>query len=269
MLFIGTGDSINKRARQAGIPIPSYLLIQTVFFSSTILVITLITTGIQVTGIDILYSLIGAIISFAAFSLMLHSLTHGYASINYALFRLSFIFSSGAAILFLKEILTVEKGFGVILATCAILIFFYTPKQQIAFKKSLSLALCAMLLGSCFQLTLKLATRVYSSSPSFLLLMSLFFTNLVIIYYILSKHPAIPRKTFLYAPANGILMSLGSLFVIIALSQGDVSIVTPIVQLSFIITVILSIVFLKEKITIFYIIGIICAAIAIIILGWL
>lgn len=268
LVLIGMGDAINKKARQAGIPIGSYLLIQTPFFTCTILVITLLTTGIKVTSIDIWYSLAGAIISFAAFTLMLHSLTHGYASINYALFRLSFIFSSGIAILFLRETVTFGKGIGIILATCAILLFFYNPKQQIALKKSLVLALCAMLLNSCFQLTLKLATRVYSSSPSFVLLMSVFFSCLVIIYYIFLRYPAIPRKTFLYAPINGVLMSLGSLFVIIALSRGDVSTVTPIYQLSFLVTVILSITFLKERIRITYIIGIICAAFAVIILAW-
>ncbi len=269
MALIGTGDAINKRSRQAGIPIGSYLLIQTIFFTCTILIITLITTGVRVTSMEIMYSFIIAIISFTGFTLMLHSLTHGYASVNYALFRLSFVLASAAAILFLGEILTFGKIAGLILATIAILLFFYNPGQQIVSKKSLVLALYAMLFGSCFQLGLKLATQVYSSLPSFLFLMSLFFSSFVVVYYVTSGHPPIPGKTFLYAPFNGILMSSGSLFLIIALSKGDVSIVTPIVQLSFLITVILSILFLKEKITVFHIIGIVCAAIAITTLGWL
>jgi uncharacterized membrane protein len=98
--------------------------------------------------------------------------------------------------------------------------------------------------------------------------MSFFFSGFVIIYYIISKHPRISLKTFVYAPINGILMSLGSLFLIIALSKGDVSIVTPIVQLSFIITVILACLFLEEKINPLQICGIACAAIAIIALGF-
>jgi len=269
MALIGAGDAINKRSRQAGIPIGSYLLIQTIFFTCTIFVIALITTGIRIMGMDILYSLVGAIVSFAAFTLMLHSLTYGHASVNYAIFRLSFVLASGAAIIFLGEILTTAKIIGIILATIAILIFFYNPKQQVVSRKPLALALCAMMFGACFQFTLKLATQVYSSSPSFLLLMSLFFSSLVVVYYIISRRPPIPGKIFLYAPVNGILMATGSLFLIIALSEGDVSVVTPIVQLSFLLTMILSVMFLKEKITVFHIIGILCAAIAVTTLGWL
>ena len=115
MVLIGTGDAINKRSRQMGIPIGSYLLIQTISFTCTILTITIITTGIHVGGMDILYGIIGAIISFAGFTLMLHSLTHGYASVNYALFRLSFVLAAGAAVLFLGEILTLGRGIGLLL----------------------------------------------------------------------------------------------------------------------------------------------------------
>ncbi len=267
MALIGAADAINKRARQADIPIGSYLLIQAPFFTVAILVITLISTGIKVGSMDILYGFIGAVFSFSAFTIMLHSLTRGHASINYAIFRLSFVFSSVVAFKFLNESLSLGKVLGLTLATLAVLIFFYSPGQHAALKRPLILALCAMIIGSCFQLTLKLATRVFSSSPSFLFLMSLFFALLVIIYNIIFGGFKIPRKTFFYAPLNGILMALGSLFVIIALSQGEVSTVFPIVQLSFIITLILSTVILKENINHFQISGVICAGIAIIILG--
>ena len=267
MTLIGTADAINKQARKANIPIGSYLLIQAPFFTSVILIITIMFTGIKISTTDILFSLVGAIFSFAAFTLMLHSLTYGYASINYAIFRLSFIFSSVTAIIFLSESLSLGKGIGIILATCAILLFFYNPKQKVIQKKSLVFAICAMVSGSCFQLTLKFATQVFSSLPSFLLLMSIFFACFVVIYNTIFGNFKIPRKTFVYAPFNGILMALGSLFLLAALSRGEVSLVTPIVQLSFLITLILSVLYLKEKINVSQTVGIICAAIAIIILG--
>ncbi len=267
LVLIGTADTINKRARQADIPIGFYLLIQSQFFLFTILIITLISPGIKISSTDILYGLVGAVFSFAAFTLMLHSLTYGYAGINYAIFRLSFVFSSAAALIFLHEKLTLGKGIGIVLAVFAILLFFYVPKSQNSLKKSLILAIFAMLLSSCFQFILKLATKVFSSSPSFLLIMSLFFCCMVIIYNIFSGNFKIPGKTFRYAPINGIFMALGSLFLIIALTKGDVSTITPVVQLSFLITIILSIAFLKESINLIRVIGVIFAVIAIIFLG--
>ena len=267
MALIGIGDAINKKARQENIPIASYLLIQSPFFLLTILLVVLLSTGIKVSTTDILYSALGAIFSFAAFTLMLHSLTYGYAGINYAIFRLSFVFSSAAAIIYWHEKLTTGKFMGIGLAIFALLLFFYRPKSQTILKKSVTSAIFAMLLNACFQLILKSSTHVFSSPSSFLLMMSLFFCVMVIIYNIFSGNPQIPRKTFLYAPVNGMLMALGSLFMIIALSHGNLSTVAPIVQLSFLVTLFMAIVFLNEKIDPIRIIGMISAITAIILLG--
>ena len=115
--------------------------------------------------------------------------------------------------------------------------------------------------------SMKLATQVFTSSPPFLLLMSLFFCCMVIIYNLFFGNFKISAKFFFCAPINGIFMALGSLFLIIALSRGDVSTVTPVVQLSFLITLILSIAFLKESINIFQVINVIFATIPIICIG--
>ncbi len=263
---IGVADAINKKARQENIPITSYLLIQSPFFLITILIIALATTGIKINSTDIFYGLVGAVFSFAAFTIMLHSLTHGYAGINYAIFRLSFVFASGAGIFALHENVGLAKGIGIIFAVMAIFLFFYTPKSALDHKKSLGLAIIAMFLSACFQLTLKLATQVFTASPPFLVVMSIFFTLLVIVYNIFFGTFKMPRLVFVYAPVNGILMALGTLFMIISLFKGDVSTVTPIVQLSFLITLVLSIAFLKERINLPRVIGIISAVIAVILL---
>ncbi len=115
LILIGISDSINKRARQVHIPIRSYLLIEAPFFTCTILIIALLQTGIKISCVDITYSLIGAVLSFAAFTLMLHSLNHGFAHINYAIFRLSFVFSYTAALIFLHEKIGLSKVIGLVL----------------------------------------------------------------------------------------------------------------------------------------------------------
>ncbi len=267
MAFIGTGDAINRKARQVGIPIGSYLLIQTGFFTFTIVIIALLRTDIQIASSDIVYSFFGALFSFAAFTLMLHSLTHGYASVNYAIFRLSFIFSSAGAMIFLSELFAIRKAIGIIIAAFAILLFFYNPQQEVT-KKALIYAIIAMFLSACFQFILKVATNVVSSSPSFLFLMALFFSSMVVLYNIIIGEFKLPSKTFLYAPLNGILMAGGTLFLINALFHGQASVVLPIVQLSFVVTSILAVAFLKEKLNSVRTVGIVGAAAAITLLGW-
>ena len=269
LILIGISDSINKRARQVRIPIRSYLLIEAPFFASTVFIILLVQTGIKISSADIIYSIIGAVFSFAAFTLMLHSLTHGLAHINYAIFRLSFVFSSTAALIFMHENIGFSKILGLTFAVLAIMIFFMVKDRQKYLKKALIIAICAMFINAIYQIFLKLATRIYSSSPSFLFLMSIFFGIMVVIYNLIKGKISVPRATFLYAPAHGIIMAIGALLYINAVALGEVSTVIPIVQLSFLVTLLISAIFLKEKIYPQRLIAISLAVLSIAFLGWL
>ncbi len=268
MMAIGAADAINKKARQAGIPINSYLLIQSPVFTTSILIITIATTGIRINQGIILFALAGTLLSLPAFVLMLNSLTIGYASINYAIFRLGFVFSSMAAIVLLNETLTLTKLSGIIIAALAILLFFIRPNQLMVHRQSLLLALAGMILVAIYQFVLKLATLQIQSLPSFILMMSIFFTSGVIFYAIFTGCFTFHRPALRYAPFNGLLMSLGTLSMILALSKGEASTVLPIVQLSFLVTVIVSVGLLKEKINYRQVAGIIGATIAIITLAF-
>jgi uncharacterized membrane protein len=267
MMLIGAADTINKRARQRAVPIGSYLIVQSIFYTLIILLLASFSGGIKWQRADLVFGLLGAVFGFTGFTLMLHSLTHGRASVNYAIFRSSFVFSSAAALLMLNERLVISKTAGIALAVFALVLFFYEPKRQTVVFKSLITALIAMFVAAGFQLIVKISTRAFSSPLSFILLMNIFFAIFVLAYNIILGSFKFPRSTFLLAPFNGMLMGLGTFFYVTALQKGDLSTAIPIIQLSFIITAILSTIFLKEEIPIRKVFGIICAAIAIIILG--
>jgi drug/metabolite transporter (DMT)-like permease len=269
MILIGTADVINKRARQAGIPIGSYLIVQSVFFTLTIFILAAFSTGIRLQDTDLYYGLLAAVFGFTGFTLMLHSLSHGHASINYAIFRSSFVFSSAAAIVFLSEALSFSKITAVIVACTAICLFFLESKERVTANKSIVMALVAMLIAAGFQFIVKISTFVYSSPLSFILLMNLFFVSFVILYNIVLRNWRFPRQTFIWAPINGILMASATFFYVTALHKGELSTAIPIIQLSFIITAALSFFTLKERIGSLKIAGIILAALAIVILGTL
>jgi len=269
MMLIGAADAINKRARQQSVPIGSYLIIQSIFYTLIVLLLASLSGGIKWQRADVVFSLLGAIFGFAGFTLMLHSLTHGHASVNYAIFRSSFVFSTAAAVLLLNERLFMSKIVGIAFACLAIFLFFYEPKRQTVMYKSLITALVAMFVAAGFQLIVKLSTQVFSSPISFILLMNIFFGIFVLFYNIIFGRFRFPRTTFLLAPVNGILMALATFFYVTALQKGELSTAIPIIQLSFIITAILSALFLKEDIGMLKVFGIICAAIAILVLGML
>jgi uncharacterized membrane protein len=269
MTLIGAADTINKRARQLDIPIGSYLIVQSIFYTLTVLVLALLSTGVKWHSADITYSLLGAIFGFAGFTLMLHSLTHGHAGVNYAIFRSSFVFSSAAAIAFLSEVLSLNKTIAIIAACSAIVLFFLEQKRRVLANKSLIMALMAMLIAAGFQFIVKLSTRVYSSPLSFILLMNIFFAIFVVIYNILMRNWKFPKETFLWAPINGTLMASATFFYVTALHIGELSTAIPIIQLSFIITAVFSFAFLKEHLGSLKVVGIVLAAVAIIVLATL
>jgi drug/metabolite transporter (DMT)-like permease len=167
MFLIGSADAINKRARQREVPIGSYLIIQSIFYTLVILVLALLSGGIKWQRADLVFGLLGAVFGFAGFTLMLHSLTHGHASVNYAIFRSSFVFSASTAVLLLDERLHMCKILGLTLAVVALFLFFYEPKRQTVILKSLLIALTAMFVAACFQLVVKLSTKVFSSPLSY------------------------------------------------------------------------------------------------------
>lgn len=268
LICIGTGDAINKRARQVGIPVSAYLLVQSPFFLCAVLLIALFTTGIRLDRADIMYSIVVAVFSFAAFTLMLISLDQGNASVNYAIFRLSFVFSSALALVIFNETLTLNRIIGILIAAAALFVFFKGTDARTTLKRTLLYAIAAMIFNVLFQLSLKFATTVYTASPSFLLSTAFFFSLLVIAYNLLNRRKAVPKITLLYAPLNGILSALGALFMLIALSQGEVGFVFPLIHMSFVVTFVIAISFLGEKPGRMQILGVTCAAAAIMVLIW-
>jgi len=267
MILIGCADTINKRARQRAIPIGSYLIVQSVSYTLVILLMALMSGGIKWQRADLVYGLLGAVFGFAGFTLMLHSLTRGHAGVNYAIFRSSFAFSAGSAIVILDEALYINKIIGIMLACLAIALFFYDRNHLSVVRRSLLMAFAAMLIAAAFQMIIKLSTRVFSSPISYILLMNLFFFGFVVVYALIARNFRFPRTTFVLAPANGVMMALATFFYVTALQKGELSTVMPIIQLSFTFTAILAAIFLKDRISTRQIFGIICAGIAIIAMG--
>jgi drug/metabolite transporter (DMT)-like permease len=268
MVLIGAGDTINKRARQLAIPIGSYLIVQTLFYAIIVFIIAMLSGGIKWARMDIIYGFFSALFGFTAFTLMLHSLTHGSASVNYAIFRSSFVFSTVIAILLLHERISPYKIIGLIFTFFAIVLFFYGRNMNGKRIKSMVTAIVAMLIAAAFQVVLKLSTGVISSTLAFAFTMNIFFLIFVIAYNILFGKFRFPKQTFVLAPTNGILMALATISYITALKGGDLSTTVPIIQLSFIITALLAAYFLKESLGIMRVFGILCAATAILCLGF-
>jgi uncharacterized membrane protein len=82
------------------------------------------------------------------------------------------------------------------------------------------------------------------------------------------RDAVVPTKRLAFASASCAVLMLASLFfTLTALSMGEVSVVVPIASLSFIFTALLSFIFLRERLSVLKVVGIVLAAASITIIG--
>ena len=78
-------------------------------------------------------------------------------------------------------------------------------------------------------------------------------------YFIKEKGKySLDAKLVRYSVVSGVLVAGIIFFMMLALSVGNASVVLPIAQMSFLATFILSVIFLKEKITVFKVVALLC-----------
>lgn len=240
-----------------------------------ILLFIILGTGLMPVRFDwnsIYYGIIIGLFSFVSYLLYLLSLKGQNGSINITVYRLNFIISSVLAIFILNEKITFNKMIGITFCVIAILLFINT--KGVAVKKDVSMlySILACILAGGMNLVNKIALSAGVESNTLLfyryvivLLMTVGFYKLRKIDMkidIKSSHTLIITSTI-----AGVLMLLSLNFLYYALKIGDVSVVMPIVQSCFIFASVLCFVFLKEKLSVRKVVGILFAVISIIIIG--
>jgi bacterial/archaeal transporter family protein len=218
------------------------------------------------------------ILTMATYTFALRSMVDGDASTSATVFRLNFVFSTGAAALFLGEVFTARKLTGLGLSLGAILLFFIGGRVEArgtasradrALRvKSVLLAFLACCCASVLNIVNKLALNDGIS------ILHMIAYRYVVVCVICAVWLAAARKSF--APSGRLLLASGSCAVIMlaglfctltALSGGEVSVVMPITALSFLFTAVLSFLFLHERLSALKIVGIVLAVAGIIIIG--
>lgn len=75
------------------------------------------------------------------------------------------------------------------------------------------------------------------------------------------------KDLLLYPVLIGLLIFAGTYLALIALKSGDASVVMPIVRMGFVVTAICAFIFLREKITLQKGLGLLCAAVSLVLLS--
>jgi uncharacterized membrane protein len=205
--------------------------------------------------------------TYVTYMLALRSLVQGDASVNVTTFRLNFVLSSVIAVLFLGESLSARKVLGMLLCAASIAVFFAGSRGAGAARgknTGLPFALAALVLMAVLNTLNKVALNAGASVMHLVLYRYVLVCAIGGAALALRRQSAVPsRKLLLSSAACALLMLAGITAVLTALSGGEVSLVVPISQLSFLFTAVLSFLFLKEGMNLVKGIGIAMAVVSI------
>ncbi len=288
MLCLGLSDFLNKRAMSAGVRRTQFLVVQSVFFTLTTLVLLPLVGGFE-WSYELWYAVACGAITFISYLFVLKALETGEASVAVPIYRMSFGVTVILAVVFLGEEITPRNVLGFILIIIALLVLTAIngrSRDENVFQSSEGLPLgkgdavrtsaaIAVAFAVVAMVTIGIKGFLYKVGVSdgappttFALVQSLTFLPIAVSYALLhDRNLKMERKTWSTAPFNGVLTAMASLLLLAALIDGDASVAVPISQLCFVVTAVMAVIVFRERLTSLRVAGIISAVLAVLVLS--
>ncbi|SMC77300.1 GRP family sugar transporter [Polynucleobacter kasalickyi] len=274
MCCYGLGDLVFKFAARKGIPAHRFIVLQTVFFLPSALLLGWVTGSLHF-GVPFLFGMCAGLTLYFALLYFSISLNTGDVSVVAPVFRSSFVLSATLALLFLNESLTMNKGFAFVLLIIAAFLllsnlsFRSTNPSPSKTSKTYfrSLAIATVLLGIT-GFIYKLGAIAGGNSISIVAGQAVvFFTMAFSSCYYKDKKIIFLWKYLYLGFITALFLFLALYFLLEALKSGPASTVVTISQMGFVVTAILGIFIFKEKISVRKVLGLVCSIAAMILLA--
>ncbi|MBE6392892.1 MAG: DMT family transporter [Lentisphaerae bacterium] len=210
----------------------------------------------------ILWSIIGGTFSLTGNLLLIESMKFQSAGVCSTIYRLNLVAVVLGANLLLGENLSLQQYLGVAAAAAAVFCFFSFEKNDS--KKALlglGLAIAASLLRAGMGLSYKYGIMQGADANGISIGTSFFWIFGGIIYCLIRKEPiraSFNKYMLITGIVSGVFVAGIVFFMASALKYGDASVVLTIAQMSFLGTLALSVIFLKEKLSPLKITGMLC-----------
>lgn len=193
-----------------------------------------------------------AFFTFIGFWSFMRSVELGEASASTPIYRMSFVVTAMLAVWFLGESITLPKILGLVLTGCAIFLFsdFHPGSFSADRLASVLWAVVAMVAVGLVNFIYKLGVSGGVSPIMFLHSQAVFFITTAYIYsFAVQGGPKFSKKGWAHGFATAVCFIFGNTALLAAFREGEATIVSPIIQLSFIVTTILATWRLAEKMT--------------------
>ncbi len=193
-----------------------------------------------------------ALFTFTGFWSFMRSVELGEASVSTPVYRMGFVVTAMVAVAFLGEAVTLLKILGLALTGCAIFLFSEFRLSGFAAGRVASIlwAVAAMVSVGLVNVVYKLGVAGGVAPTMFLHSQSVFFITISLIYSFAAQGgPRFSRKGWAHALVTAACFCLGNVALLAALRDGEATVVTPIAQLSFVVSTFLAVWQLSEKMT--------------------
>ncbi|MHB1483381.1 MAG: DMT family transporter [Saccharofermentanales bacterium] len=220
-------------------------------------------SGIVFQAADIIFGLTIGVLSFFTYILYLTSFSGANTSVSVSIYRMNLVPGILIAVFFMGEIVSFKRSIAIICCLASVYLLGSWKSGKAADKRYLYLSIAACLSGGVLNAVNKIAVTHGADSFNLLFVRFLMVTLLAGIVIINRKSYNFENKTIKYAVFSGLFLMSAIYFILESFKTGDIALVLPVAQLSFTIIVIISWIFLKEKMSVRKISGIILAVLSI------
>jgi drug/metabolite transporter (DMT)-like permease len=194
------------------------------------------------------YALPIAALSAIAYLTALSSLVSGDASTNITIIRMNFVLTAVFAVLFRGETFTTRKLAGTALCLLAVLLFYLGGRSRGADRRGLGLSVITAFAMASLNIMNKVALGAGASVLHLMLYRYVLIAAFCAAVLAVRRQPLVPSpRLALVAVVSAALMLTSNYFVLTALQTGDLTLVIPITQASFLFTALFSFLFLHER----------------------
>lgn len=253
MLMIGIGDFIYSRAVRKGISVGTMTCSQACFFLPAMTLWAYL-EGTYIWTLPALLGPVAALLIFFGIWAFMRSVSLGEASVSTPIYRISFVITALVAILFLGEPMTLRKGMGFLLAAASIFLLsdfrFGAKVVSKARAASILWAMAAMISVGLLNIIYKLGVSGGVSPAMFLHSQALCFITVAFLYARLTQGgPRFSKAGWAHALMTAICFVVGLVSLLAAFREGEASVVTPIGQLSFVVSALMATAWMRERFT--------------------
>ena len=251
MLLFGLGDLVYKRGAAAGVPAHRFLMVQSWLFAPTVLAYAAFTGTLRFVPGSAWGALAGLFI-LVGFYNFAASLRSGSISINAPVFRLSFVLTAALAIGLLGEPLTASKAAGIALALLAawLLLGARAGDARAESRESLARVVVATIAVGVGNFVYTLGLRAGATPGSLIVVQAAVVVTLATGFVALKEGRIAPSGPVLgYAPAAALVLAAAFACMVEAMARGEASVAVPIAQMGFVVTALLGVAFLGERVT--------------------